>query len=105
MSDNFTKYDNAKLRYELIPPSLNEAVAKVLTYGANKYSANNWQKVDNPDRYVAALYRHLEAWRAGEISDPESRISHLAHAATNIAFLIELNYQPDTWIESEYDDV
>jgi len=105
MSDKFTKLDLGKLRYDLVPPSVIEDIAKVLTFGAAKYSANNWKQVDDPARYLAALYRHLEAWRAGEITDPESGLSHLAHAACNIAFLIELNYQPDDWIDNWEDEV
>ena len=87
----FTKHDAGKLRYELIPPSAMRAIADVLTFGANKYSANNWKKVDDPSRYVGALYRHLEAWRSGEELDPESGLPHLHHAITNLAFLIELD--------------
>ena len=86
----FTKYDGGKLRYELIPPSALKAMAEVLTFGAIKYSANNWKSVDDDSRYVGALYRHLEAWRDGEEVDPESSMSHLWHAMTNLAFLIEL---------------
>lgn len=86
--EEFVKHDEGKLQYHLIPPKAMKELAKVLTYGANKYEANNWQKVDDPTRYVDALYRHLEAWRAGERVDPESGLSHLSHAITNIAFLI-----------------
>ena len=95
--ETFKKFDGDKLRYDLVPPSLGREVAKVLTFGAKKYDAHNWKKVDDVNRYVAALYRHLEAWRAGEETDPESGFSHLAHAATNVAFLIELGYQLDEW--------
>ena len=94
---DFKKKDDNKMRYDLIPPSLMKGVAQVLTFGAEKYEPNNWKKVDNPERYVAALYRHLEAWREGEETDYESGLSHLAHAATNLAFLIELDYQPHEW--------
>lgn len=97
MKETFKKFDGDKLRYDLVPPSLSREVAKVLTFGAKKYDAHNWKKVDDVNRYVAALYRHLEAWRAGEETDPESGFSHLAHAATNVAFLIELGYQPEEW--------
>lgn len=83
------KFDQGKLRYGLIPVEATEALAQVLTYGANKYAPNNWQKVEPfKERYTDALYRHLEAWRAGESVDPESGLSHLAHAMCNIAFLI-----------------
>lgn len=92
---DFLKFDEGKLRYNLIPPSSTKALAKVLTYGANKYSPNNWRKVDNIDRYIDALYRHLEAWRSGEECDPESGFTHLEHAITNVAFLIELTKEKD----------
>ena len=83
------KYDEGKLRYDLIPPSATKAIAEVLTYGANKYAPNSWQQVPNGERrYIAALMRHFEAYRAGEEFDEESKLSHLAHAMTNIVFLL-----------------
>lgn len=88
--EQFMKFDTSKLRYDLIPTSTTKALAQVLTYGAKKYKPNNWQTVDDTDRYVAALYRHLEAWRAGEKLDKESGLHHLAHALTNVAFLLHL---------------
>lgn len=86
--EQFMKFDAGKLRYSLIPPVATEALAKVLTYGAKKYKPNNWKKVEDTERYVDALYRHLEAWRGGQEFDEESGLSHLSHALTNIAFLI-----------------
>jgi len=90
--EGFMKFDKNKLRYGLIPPSATKGLAEVLTYGAKKYKPNNWKKGD-PDRYVDALYRHLEAWRAGERCDEESGLAHLKHALTNVAFLLELEEQ------------
>lgn len=87
----FMKFDTGKLRYGLIPPSATKALAQVLTYGAKKYKPNNWQEVDDTTRYIDALYRHLEAWRSGEKLDEESGLSHLAHALTNVAFLLHLD--------------
>ena len=94
--ENFLKFDKDKLRYGLIPPSATKALAEVLTYGSKKYKPNNWQKVDNLDRYVDALYRHLEAWRSGEKFDGESGLSHLSHAMTNIVFLNHLDDKMDS---------
>ncbi len=83
------KFDNGKLRYGLIPPVLLKEVAKVLTFGAKKYEANGWKDIENGDeRYLDALYRHLEAYRSGEKFDDESGLSHLSHASTNLAFLL-----------------
>jgi len=97
MNDEFTKADDGKLRYGLIPPEFLKGIAEVLTMGSLKYSDNNWKNVDDESRYVDALYRHLEAWRSGEINDPESGLPHLAHVATNVAFLTHFDYAPDEW--------
>lgn len=86
--ENFMKFDTDKLRYSLIPPEALKGMAEVLTYGAKKYKPNNWKQADDTSRYTDALYRHLEAWRSGDKFDSESRLQHLAHALTNIAFLI-----------------
>jgi len=90
----FMKFDAGKLRYDLIPPSATEALATILTYGAKKYKPNNWRNVKDPDRYIAAAMRHFEAYRAGEMNDAESGQPHLAHAMTNLSFLLELKHQP-----------
>ena len=89
--NSFMKFDTDKLRYDLIPVSATRGLASVLTYGAKKYKPGNWKLVDDKDKYVAALYRHLDAWRDGEKVDEESGLSHLAHAMTNIAFLLDLD--------------
>ena len=82
------KFDTGKLLYSLIPPETLKALAEVLTFGAQKYAPGNWAKVDNgEDRYLNALFRHLEAYRAREDFDSESKLSHLAHCMCNIAFL------------------
>lgn len=82
------KDDQEKNRLDLIEPEFIEGVGKVLTFGADKYEPNNWQKVEDAEnRYYAAALRHLIAWRKGEKTDPESGISHLYHVACNIMFL------------------
>jgi len=90
IADGFMKFDNNKLRYDLIPPSTTLALAKVLTHGAKKYKPNNWRK-GSIERYVAATFRHFEAYRSGEIIDNDSGLPHLEHLLTNVAFLIELD--------------
>jgi len=83
------KYDDGKLRYSLVPPIAMKGLAEVLTFGAKKYAPNSWQTVPNgQERYLDALYRHLEAYRAGEKIDSDSGLSHLSHAISNVAFLL-----------------
>lgn len=83
------KYDEGKLRFDLILPEWEEEDAKAMTYGASKYADNSWQNVENfKNRYYAALRRHLNAYRRGEKVDPESGLHHLTHAKANINFLL-----------------
>lgn len=90
------KDDQEKNRLDLIEPEFIEGVGKVLTFGADKYEPNNWQKVeDAEDRYYAAALRHLIAWRKGEKTDPESDLSHLYHVACNIMFLQHFEREAD----------
>lgn len=75
---------------DLIPPHAELMLAKMLTFGAEKYGAWNWSQVDDLERrYMAAAMRHINAHRAGELSDQESGLPHLAHAMCCLAFLIE----------------
>lgn len=82
------KFDQDKARYDLIPPEVEEALARVLTYGAAKYSERNWELGMKWGRPYAALRRHMGAWWAGQDNDPETGMSHLWHAACCIAFLV-----------------
>lgn len=90
MMSDFTKYDEAKRRYDLVPYDALEQIIEVLEYGANKYDDHNWRKCEEPRRYWGAAMRHLTAWIRGERIDPESGLSHLAHAGCCILFLIGL---------------
>lgn len=82
-----TKFDKGKVRYELLAPEALEGTAKILTFGAAKYSDRNWEKGMKYSRIFGALMRHLWAWWRGESFDPETQLSHLHHAACCIMFL------------------
>jgi len=89
--EEFTKYDNKKPRVDLITPDFMMGLGEILAYGAEKYSADNWNKCEDYNRYYAAALRHLCQWKAGEILDDESGKPHLLHAATSLMFLYELS--------------
>lgn len=82
------KYDTGKIKYGLIPPAALAQIAEVLTYGSRKYDAFNWKDVESY-RYIDAAYRHLELAREGHMLDAESGLPHLAHAVTNLMFLLD----------------
>lgn len=83
------KYDSGKPTTALLPSKPLLEVAKVLDFGAKKYDSHNWRKGINYSRVFSAAQRHLLAWNEGEDLDKETNISHLAHAACNILFLLE----------------
>ena len=93
------KFDGGKLEYGLVPPLALKEMVKVLTFGAQKYERDNWQRVpDSKRRYFDAMQRHLWAWKEGEVFDPESGIHHLAHAACCVFFLLERDmFTDDEW--------
>ena len=89
MPKNFQKHDAAKLRYELTPVAIEEAIADIFTYGAEKYDAWNWLQDDAEwSRIYGALRRHLAAHWSGEFLDQESGRPHLAHVLVNTGFLL-----------------
>jgi len=67
-------------------------VARVGTYGADKYSRGSWPYVSNGmTRYTDAMMRHLLAEHSNdEPFDPESGLLHAAHMAWNSLARLEL---------------
>ena len=88
------KLDAGKVQPELIirgfARSLLE-VAKVATYGANKYTEDGWEVVPNgKKRYANAGLRHKLKRYIGQTHDSDTKIMHLAHEAWNILAELEL---------------
>lgn len=90
------KADTGKLEITLVPTQIIRDIAAVRMYGNKKYGdPDNWKTVE-PVRYRNALMRHLLAYIDDPKSvDDESGISHLWHAACNIAFLCEFEKMED----------
>lgn len=91
MNDQTAKADAGKLDYTLVPTEIITEIAKIRTYGLEKYKErDNWKKV-SIDRYWKATIRHiLAAWNEYDKIDDESGLFHISHAACNIAFMLEL---------------
>jgi hypothetical protein len=85
--ESFIKHDTGKCRVSLVDPDFTLGVGAILTFGAQKYAANNWKLMTELERCKDAAYRHFLAYMSGELLDPESNLPHLDHLATNIMFL------------------
>lgn len=81
--------NDGKLRVDLIPDRALMEVAKVFTFGAEKYDDNNWRKGMPWSKCIASLERHLKAFKNRKDFDDESGLLHLAHLVTNGLFLLE----------------
>jgi len=81
------KYDNNKPRMDLLDFDALEGLAKVLTFGAEKYAAHNWRHGISYSRLTAAMLRHLAALQKGEDIDPESGLPHIDHLGCCWMFL------------------
>ena len=91
------KYDSEKPKMNLLPPKAIVEISKVLTFGAAKYDAENWRKLDDlQNRYTAGALRHIFAHMDGEELDPETNLSHLAHAMCCLLFKLEIELEERT---------
>ena len=82
------KHDTGKPMWAILPFDAIGSIAKVLTFGAEKYGPRNWEKGMDWDRPFSALMRHLTSWWEGEDKDKETGFSHLWHAGSCLLFLI-----------------
>lgn len=88
MNQEAHKYDDGKLKMELIPVEMMNAMARGFTYGAGKYSARNWELGLSWGRLFGSVLRHLFAFWGGDEIDKESGIPHLHLASSALAMLV-----------------
>lgn len=83
-----------KIRPDLITPEMEEALAQVLTEGAEKYSARGWEEetdVHTVAKHYESLCRHLLEWKLdNDHIDPETGLNPLKHAFCRLGMIITL---------------
>lgn len=77
------RFDQDKLRYDLLPADGLEALVDVYTKGAKKYADRNWELGMAWHRVLGSLMRHTWKFWRGESHDPETGCHHMAMAAWN----------------------
>jgi hypothetical protein len=89
------RYNSDKLNWSLIDFDSLEDMVKVLEFGANKYSADNWKKGLPRTEIIESLLRHTFAYLQGEDNDKDSGLSHTGHILCNAMFLSYMHkYNP-----------
>lgn len=90
------RYNAGKTRIDLVPPEWIQALADVMTKGATKYDARNWEKGMDWGVMISCTGRHINKFLAGERYDGDeldiekgtTGCHHLAMAAWNILALM-----------------
>lgn len=86
------KYDNGKRRFALVPVKALEELARLYTFGANKYADHNWRLGLKYQRCADALLRHFYAWLDGEDIDSESGLHHMSAVAFYAFAVMEYHF-------------
>ena len=84
------KYDEDKVRYDLLPPEALTKIAEIMTESVRngKYPDRNWELGMDWSRLYRATLNHLFKWWNRMDIDSDSGQTALAHAATNLVFLL-----------------
>lgn len=95
-------YDEGKDPLAYLPWAGVRAVSQVQAYGHKKYEDyNNYRKGMEEGRNLSCALRHIAAYMEGESLDPESKQSHLAHAACRLLFVLQ-NQHDKVAIDDRY---
>ena len=90
------RYNEGKPQWSLVDFESLEDLVRVLEFGANKYSPNNWKKGLDNTKIIDSMLRHVFAYLRGEDKDPESELSHIGHIMCNAMFLAYMHkHRPD----------
>lgn len=91
------KFDQDKIDWMILPYDALEEIVKVMEFGAKKYARGNFASGEGLEytRVLNSLMRHILAFSRGEDLDPETGISHMAHAGCNILFLLHYIKNPE----------
>ena len=82
--DKTLHFSADKSGVDQIPVEMLLEWGQVFTMGAKKYGRNNWKSGTDWHEFYGSALRHMFAFWKGEDMDPESGLSHLAHALWNI---------------------
>lgn len=82
------RFNDNKLRVDLIPVEWEVELARVHTAGSYKYFEKNWEKGMDWNKVFASMRRHILLWRGGQDIDEETKCHHLAMVAWNALALM-----------------
>lgn len=105
MADQADRFNSGKPKYSYIDLTCLEPCARVMEYGATKYSKDNWKKGSNESQIIDSLLRHIAALQRGEVFDPESGLSHVGHIQANAMFLGNIHNTLDIPVSTNLSEI
>lgn len=81
------RYNHGKPQWSLVHFGSLEPMVRVLEFGAQKYSTDNWKSGFPDKKIMESMMRHLACMMDGEINDPETGLPHVGHLMCNCMFL------------------
>jgi hypothetical protein len=96
------KYDQEKVKLSLIPTKPLLELGRLMTFGANKYSAHNWREGMTFSRAMDAMERHYLAFKDGENYDKESTQHHLAAVMFYCCVILEFWFTGRVDLDDRY---
>lgn len=94
--DRGLRYNEGKPKWSLVDFDALEPMVRVLEYGAEKYSPDNWKGGMPITEIMESLMRHYVAYMRGEDNDPESGLPHIGHILCNAMFVSYMMlFKPD----------
>ena len=99
MTDEAIKHDQGKTDWAILPIGASKEIIKVFKFGEQKYARGNYMNGEGLaySRVLNSLLRHVYSFMEGEDLDPETGISHLAHAGCNIYMLLTFELNKDSF--------
>jgi hypothetical protein len=85
-SNKAMRFNEGKPQWSLVHFNSLIPFVKVLEFGAEKYSRDNWMKDMELNIILDSAQRHLAAMMDGEELDQESGLSHAGHVMCNMMF-------------------
>jgi hypothetical protein len=91
------KHDAGKIDWSILPIGASKEIIKVFSFGEQKYARGNYLNGGGLkySRVINSLLRHIHSFMEGEDLDPETGLSHLAHAGCNIYMLLSYELNKD----------
>lgn len=77
-----------KSRPDFLPPNALLLAGTIMAMNEGKHPNQRWKTMTSQEHVGAAL-RHVLTWLSGELNDPETNKSHLAHGLCRLAMAVE----------------